>query len=114
MVVIWTIHDFPTYDLTSSGSIKGKLACTRCAKKTAHRILHHSSKIYYMRHRLFLPLGHKRRFQKSQFNGMIEKKATPKRSSGKQGLNELESLRPIIFGKTGKKQVILGFEKHKN
>ena len=58
--------------------------------------------------------GHKWRFQKSQFDGMIEKKATPKRPSGEQGINELESLRPIIFGKTGKKQVIHGFEKHKN
>ena len=69
-----------------------------------------------MRHHRFLPLGHKCRFQKSQFDGMIEKKATPKRPSGEQGqgLNELESLRPIIFSKTGKKQVIRGFKKHKN
>ena len=47
--------------------------------------------------------GHKWRFQKSQFDGMIEKKVTPKRPSGEQVLNKLESLRPIIFGKTGKK-----------
>lgn len=55
-----------------------------------------------MRHRRFLPLGHKWRFQKSQFDGMIEKKATPKRPSGEQVLSELESLRPITFGKIGK------------
>lgn len=100
--VLWTINDFPAYALTSGWSTKGKLACPCCAKKTAHRRLPHSSKICYMRHRRFLPLGHKWRFQKSQFDGMIEKKATPKRPSGEQVLSELESLRPITFGKIGK------------
>ena len=81
-VVMWTINDFSAYDLTSSWSTKGKLACLCCAKKTTHRRLHHNSKIYYMRHRRFLPLGHKWRFQKSKFDGTIEKKATLKRPSG--------------------------------
>ena len=55
--VMGTINDFPGYDLTSSWSTKGKLACPCCAKKTAHRRLPQSSKIYYMRHRRCFSLG---------------------------------------------------------
>lgn len=48
-----------------------------------------------------------------QFDRKKDKRDAPKRQTGEEVLNELQSLRPITFGKAGKKQVV-GFGKKHN
>ncbi|KAK1550829.1 hypothetical protein Q3G72_025514 [Acer saccharum] len=108
--VIWTINDFPAYSNLSGWSTKGKLTCPCCAKEIAHRRLVNGSKTCYMDHHRFLHEDHKWRKQRRQFDGKKENKVAPKRPSGDDVFNELESLTPITFGKSAKRKKIVGVE----
>ncbi|XP_039138843.1 uncharacterized protein LOC120276184 [Dioscorea cayenensis subsp. rotundata] len=106
--LMWTINDFPAYGYVSGWSTQGKLACPCCNNKTCHYHLRNGAKTCYMGHRRFLPLNHKWREQAAQFDGTKERRASPKQLSGDDVLNQLRLLKQMEFGKTGKKQKLLG------
>lgn len=111
--ILWTVNDFPAYANLSGWNTKGKLACPCCCEETTHHRLKNGFKMCYMGHRQFLPEDHLWRDQKMQFDRKKDKRDAPKRQTGEEVLNELESLRPIKFGKARKKQVVAGFRKKK-
>lgn len=96
--VMWTINDFPAYAYMSGWSTQGNLACPYCNKETSHLRLRNGSKICYMGHRRFLPMEHRWRNQKAQFDGKRERKVAPMRLSGDDILYQLDQLEPITFG----------------
>ncbi|CAN1215361.1 hypothetical protein LINPERPRIM_LOCUS184 [Linum perenne] len=113
--LLWTINDFPAYACLSGWSTKGNLACPCCAGGTSHLRLEHGHKISYMDHRRLLPLDHKWRKEKRNFNGKVEKRLAPTRPSSEDVENELMSLQEVpSFGKGEKKKKIDGFGKTHN
>ena len=57
--LLWTINDFPAYDMLSGWSTKGKLARPICMKETHSMRLSHGGKQCDMGHRCHLPMNHK-------------------------------------------------------
>ena len=101
--IMWTVNDFLAYANMSGWSINGKLACPCCTKETLSRRLKSGSKWCYLSNRRFLPEDHLWQDQKMQFDRKIDKRTAPKRQESDEVLNELEDLKPITFGKAGKK-----------
>ncbi|KAL6328778.1 hypothetical protein AAG906_003795 [Vitis piasezkii] len=54
--ILWTINDFPAYDMLSGWSTKGYMACPVCNVDTSSQSLR--SKICYMGHRRYMPTNH--------------------------------------------------------
>ena len=70
--LLWTINDFPAYGYLSGWSTKGYKACPVCLDETTSLYLNNGHKCCYMGHRRFLPIDHKWRQEKKQFNGERE------------------------------------------
>ena len=66
--LMWTISDFPAYAMLSGWSTKGKFVCPCCNYGTNSCYLKHSRKMFYMDHRVFLPMDHPWRANKRSFN----------------------------------------------
>ena len=100
--LMWTISDFPAYAMLSGWSTKGKFACPCCNYGTNSRYLKHSRKMYYMDHRVFLPMDHPWRSNKRSFNGKTEFRPPP---APLKGIDVLNSLRDFenVFGKKKKR-----------
>jgi hypothetical protein len=72
---MWTINDFPAYEMVSSWSTHGKLACSYCMENNKAFTLTNKGKtsFFYCHHR-FLPSNHKyRKNIKNFFVGRVEK-----------------------------------------
>ncbi|XP_077246449.1 uncharacterized protein LOC143886385 [Tasmannia lanceolata] len=79
-------------------STKEKLACPSCGKETCSLRLKHGRKFCDMGHRRFLENNHKFRFEKSAFDGTVEKRSAPIPLSGTHVLHQLQNIN-ITFGK---------------
>ena len=75
--IMWTINDFPAYDMLSSWSTKGKCAFRCCNYGTNSQYLKHSQKMCYMDHRAFLLMDHPWRSNKRSFNGKTQFRSPP-------------------------------------
>jgi len=82
--------------------------CPYCHSKTTRCRLQNGYKICYMGHHCFLALDLKWCNEKSQFNGKKERNIAPKRLSSDDVLKQILPLKPIIFGKSQKKQFLEG------
>lgn len=101
--LLWTISDFPGYAVLSGWSTKGRLACPVCNVETCSKRLVYGKKQCYMCHRRFLPLDHKWRDNKRNFDGNKELRPPPLFMSGDDILKQMQDVEQITFGK-GKKQ----------
>ena len=99
--LLWTISDYLGYAILSGWSTKGKLACACCNYETHSCYRKHNQKMYYMDHRVFLPMSHPWRANKKSFNGKKELRHSP---HVLRGMNILEILRDFKnnFGKINK------------
>jgi len=65
---MWTISDFPAYDMLSSWMTSGKLACPYCMERTkAFRLKYGKKHTWFDCHRQLLPENHPFRSNKSAF-----------------------------------------------
>ncbi|XP_047165266.1 uncharacterized protein LOC124834592 [Vigna umbellata] len=71
---IWTINDFPAYDMLSGWSTHGQLACPHCMEHTNSFQLSYGRKSsWFDCHRRFLPIDHPFRRNKKAFRkGQVE------------------------------------------
>ncbi|XP_038987986.1 uncharacterized protein LOC120112507 [Phoenix dactylifera] len=115
-VLLWTINDFPAYDMLSGWSTHGKLACPYCLENSKTFTLQHGWKTsFFDCHRQFLPMDHAYRYQvDGLFNGRIETDPPPPRLSGEELKNRVSALPNITFGLRAPKHTISGFGKDHN
>jgi hypothetical protein len=103
-IIIVTINDYPAL-FSLSGQFKGKVGCVECIDGTWHVSLPPSNKIVYMRHRRWLPAGHKYCLQKmtKYFDNMDESKSTAPSgySKGHRVYKIVENVK-FVFGKKTK------------
>jgi len=103
-IIIITINGYPTR-FSLSGQFKGKVGCVECIDGTWHVSLPASNKIVYMRHRRWLPAGHKYRLQKMNkyFDNIDESKSTAPLgySKGHRVYMIVENVK-FVFGKKTK------------
>lgn len=65
---MWTINDFPAYDMLSGWSTHGKLACPICMSSSkAFRLENGGKPPWFDYHRQFLPMDHQFRRNKDAF-----------------------------------------------
>jgi len=99
-----TINDYLAL-FSLSGQFKGKVGCVVCLDETSHVFLAASNKLVYMRHRRFLPRGHKYRLKRMDkyFDNRDEAKSTASigRSAGKR-VFQIVSKVTFVFGKNTK------------
>ncbi|XP_028063801.1 uncharacterized protein LOC114267018 [Camellia sinensis] len=88
-VLLWTINDFPAYEILSGWSTKGALACPCCNTHTRSRYLKNGRKLCYMGHCRWLNGGHKFRKASASFDGTHEFEPCPTRLSGANVLQQL-------------------------
>lgn len=97
-LLLWTINDFPAYAMLSGWSTKGKFACPYCHQYTDHLWLKFGSKHCYMGHRRFLPLDHRWRRNKDNFNNRYETRERPVPLNGEEVLQQYTSFEQVTFG----------------
>jgi len=103
-MIFVTINDYPAL-FSLSGQFKGKVGFVVCLDETSHVFLAASNKLVYMRHRHFLPRGHRYRLKRMDkyFDNRDEAKSTPP-SGTSVGKRVFEIVRKItfVFGKKTK------------
>ncbi|XP_059631038.1 uncharacterized protein LOC132273939 [Cornus florida] len=97
--LIWTIHDFPAYAMTSGWMTKSYMACPNCNKHTCSCYLSHGKKICYLGARIFLSSEHAYRKRYKQFNGQKEERQPPKQLTGDDILEQLNLIPEVRFRK---------------
>ncbi|XP_057442542.1 uncharacterized protein LOC130734207 [Lotus japonicus] len=103
--LLWTINDFPAYDMLSGWSTKGKLAFPCCHSETSSCRLKYGRKQCYMGHRRFLPTLHPWRMKKSPFDNTREVKIASEPLTGDHVIAQLEGLELLPFGKATRKRI---------
>ncbi len=76
-IIFFTINDNPAH-LALTGQVKGKTRCVICMDHMESIYLPSSSKLVYMRHRIFFPRKDKYHQWKTRFDGTIENDEAPK------------------------------------
>ena len=77
-ILLWTMHDFPTYRIVAGCVTKGYRGCHICGENTvSRRSLALHKNVYDNHHRRFLPCGHPWRSPIADFNGIAENKLAP-------------------------------------
>ena len=94
-VLMWVIHEFPTYGNMVGCMTKGFCACPICGRNTNSMYLKCSRKCVYMGHRRYLPTNHKYRSQKGPFNGKSEHLIAPKIVKVSNIFIEIEGMKKI-------------------
>jgi hypothetical protein len=103
-MIFVTINDYPAL-FSLLGQFKGNVGCVVCLDKTSHVYLTASNKLVYMRHRRFLPRGHKyqlKRMDKYFNNGDDSKSTAPSGTSAGKRVFLIVSKVTFIFGKETK------------
>jgi len=100
-LLIWTIHDFPSYANVSGWSTKGFLPYSNCHKDTCSERLYHGKTWCYMSHRCFLEPDHKWRLNRTSFNKKPERRPPPKRLTRNDVWEQLRNC-DNLFGKGDK------------
>ena len=76
-LLLWCIHDFPAYGLTSGQVTKGYRACTECGPDVTTRRSKALGKNVYLGHRRYLNRWHPYRRLKTTFDGQQEYRLPP-------------------------------------
>ncbi|XP_056697947.1 uncharacterized protein [Spinacia oleracea] len=98
-----TVSDFPAYAMLSGWSTKGYFACPDCHYDTDLERLPCSNKNCYRATRRFLDPGHPWRYNKRNFDGVIEERSEPIPLKGTDVEYVLRDF-PNEFGKNQKKR----------
>ena len=77
-ILMWVIHDFPSYGNMVGCTTKGFYACPVCGRNTNLEYLKCSRKCVYMGHRIYLLANHKYHSKKGPINGNYEHHIAPK------------------------------------
>ncbi|KAI5350571.1 hypothetical protein L3X38_003462 [Prunus dulcis] len=85
-VLLWTINDFSAYGNLSGCVVKGYKANKICDNDTPSHRFKNGHKIYYIRHRKWLPINHPCRRHRAAFNGKPEYGTPPKPLIGEEVL----------------------------
>ncbi|XP_026428971.1 uncharacterized protein LOC113324910 [Papaver somniferum] len=70
--LLWAIHDFPSLDTLSGCATHGYFTCPTCGEGIVADYLPFTKKIFYRGHRRWLPVKHKYRYDKTNFDGGVE------------------------------------------
>jgi hypothetical protein len=81
-LLLWCIHDFPAYGLTSGQVRKRYRACTECGPNVTTRGSKALGKNVYLRHRRYLSRWHPYRRLKQAFDGQQEYRPPPPIQTG--------------------------------
>jgi hypothetical protein len=108
---MWTINDFPAYEMVSGGSMHIKLACSYYMENNKAFMLTNRGKTYFFDcHHRFLPTNHKyRKNIKDFFIGKVEKHVAPPRLSSEELHDVVLEYGDILFGFQSGKQKFPGF-----
>jgi len=108
---MWTINDFPAYEMLSGWSTHGKLACPYCMENNKAFTLANEGKVsFFDCHRRFLSLNHRyRKNIKDFFIGRVEKDVASLRLSGEELHDVVSEYGDIVFGLQSGKQKFPGF-----
>ena len=103
--LMWTISDFPAYEMLSDWSMHGKLTCPYCMENNkAFTPANEGKASFFYCHRRFLPLNHRyRKNRKDFFVSGVEKDASP-RLSGEELHHVVSEYGDIVFGLQSGKQ----------
>ena len=98
--LMWTINDFPAYEMVSSWGTHGKLAYTYCMENNkAFTLINRGKALFFNCHRHFLPPNHKyRKNIKDFFVGRVEKDVAPRRLFGEELHDVVSEYSAIVFG----------------
>jgi hypothetical protein len=111
VALMWTINDFPAYEILSGWSTHGKLACLYCMENNkAFTITNGGKTSFFDFHRRFLPHNHRyRKNRKDFFVGRVEKDVAPPCLSGEELHDVVLEYGDIVFGLQSGKQKFPGF-----
>ncbi|XP_045824924.1 uncharacterized protein LOC123917287 [Trifolium pratense] len=92
--LMWTINDFPAYEMLSGWGTHGKLACPVCMEDTKAFTLENSGKAtWFDSHRRFLPFDHPFRRNKNAFvKGEIETREPPQNLTSEQVWDKVKGM----------------------
>jgi len=109
--LMWTINDFPAYEMVSGWSIHGKLACPYYMENNKVFTLTNGGKAsFFYCHRRFLPTNHRYRKNKKNFIvSRVEKDVAPPRLFGEEFHYVVSEYGDIVFGFQSGKQKFLSF-----
>ncbi|GJR92025.1 uncharacterized protein Tco_0216036 [Tanacetum coccineum] len=102
--LLWTINDFSAYGMLSGWSVKGYNACPTCMDETSSHYLKWGRKVCYTGHRRFLPLSHKWRKDKTNFDGLVDNRAPIAPKSGDEVLHDIECSIGVSHSMVNKKK----------
>jgi Transposase family tnp2 len=113
VVLMWTVSDFPAFEMLSGWGTHGRLGCPRCMGNTkAFRLFHGGKASWFDCHRCFLPLNHKFRQDKKKFlKNRVENDPPPPMLTGKELLEEVNKLPSIRWGRNAPTSQITGYGK---
>ena len=100
VALMWTINDFPAYEMLSGWSTHGKLTCLYCMENNkAFTITNGGKTSFFDFHRRFLPHNHRyRKNRKDFFVGRVEKDVAPPCLSGEELHDVVLEYGDIVFG----------------
>ena len=109
--LIWTVSDYPAYEMLCGWGTHGRLGCYYCQGATkAFRLVHGGKASWFDCHRCFLPLGHPfRRDKKNFIKGRAEYGGPPPNRTGEEILEEVSQLDEIVWGRLKKTNQIRGY-----
>jgi hypothetical protein len=111
MALMWTINDFPAYEMLSGWSTHGKLAYPYCIENNKAFTLTNGGKAsFFYYHCRFFPRNHgTERTEKDFFIGRVEKDVASSRLSGEELHDVVSEYGDIVFGLQSGKQKFPGF-----
>jgi hypothetical protein len=111
MALMWTINDFPAYEMLSGWSTHGKLAYPYCIENNKAFTLTNGGKAsFFYYHCRFFPHNHgTERTEKDFFIGRVEKDVASSRLSGEELHDVVSEYGDIVFGLQSGKQKFPGF-----
>jgi len=108
---MWTINDFPAYEMLFGWSTHEKLACPYCMENNkAFTLVNGGNASFFDCQRRFLPLNHRyRKNRKDFFVGRGEKDFASPHLSGEELHDVVSEYSDIVFGFQSGKQNFSGF-----
>jgi hypothetical protein len=109
--LMWTVSDFPAYEMLSGWGTHGRLACPYCMAETkSFRLANGAKPTWFGCHRCFLDKDDELRQDKKHFlNSVVDNDPSPPMLTGEKVLEILDRLPAIKWGKTGNLKQIPGY-----
>ena len=109
--LLWTVSDYPAYEMLCRWGTKGRLGCFYCMEKTkAFQLENGGKSCWFDCHRCFLPLDHAfRRDKKNFIKNRVENDPPPPSLTGEELLDVVSLIEPIKWGKKGLLNQIPGY-----